>query len=150
MKLFHIRGGFTFMEVLIVIALLVGMTGLAIPFYQSFQVGSQLDNTTQELSQTLRRAQAKAMAVESLSAFGVHFESESFTVFEGTSYIPGDPINEVIPFTSAITITPAMGSEVVFSSLYGETTHAGTITIIASNGASRILTINDLGVVDVN
>lgn len=150
MKLFRIRGGFTFMEVLIVIALLVGLTGLAIPFYQSFQVGSQLDNTTQELSQTLRRAQAKAMATEFLSAFGVHFESESFTVFEGTSYVSGDPINEVTPFTSAITITPAMGSEIIFSSLYGETTNTGTITIIASNGASRTLTINDLGVVDVN
>jgi len=150
MKSFRIQGGFTFVEVLVVIALLVGLTGLAIPFYQSFQVGSQLDNTTQELSQTLRLAQAQAMATESLSAFGVHFESESFTIFKGVTYVSGDPINEVIPFTSAITITPSMGSEVVFSSLHGETGNAGTIAVAASNGSSRTLIINDLGVVDVN
>lgn len=150
MQLFRIRGGFTFVEVLVVIALLIGITGLAIPFYQSFQVGSQLDNTTQELNQTLRRAQAKAMAAEDFSAFGVHFETGSFTIFKGVSYIPGDIMNEVILYPSVITITPAIGSDAVFSSVSGETVNAGTIIITATNGASRTIIINDLGVIDAS
>jgi len=54
--------GFTFIEVLIVIAILGVIAGFAIPFYQSFQVASNLDNTAQQLVSTLRLAQARAMA----------------------------------------------------------------------------------------
>ncbi len=142
--------GFTLIEVLVVIAVLGGIVGLAIPFYQSFQVGSQLDNTTQELVGSLRRSQMRAMASDAFSSHGVHFSSGVFVVFQGVSYNPADILNEESEVPGAISITPSMGADIIFSAVHGETSNSGTITINATNGESRSIIINEIGVVDAD
>jgi len=149
MKFYQVKdSGFTFTEVLLVIGILGIIVGLAIPFYQSFQVSSQLDNTTQEIVQTLRRAQAKAMASESFSAFGVHLESQKFVLFKGDSYNPADPFNESVDLTGVLSISSGAGPDIVFSAVKGTTTDTGSITVGTSSGQSRIITINELGVIN--
>ena len=142
--------GFTLVEVLVVIAILGGIVGLAIPFYQSFQVGSQLDNTTQEIVGSLRSSQMRAMASKAFTSHVIHFGSGNFIVFQGASYNPGDILNEESEVPSVISITPSMGSDVIFSAIRGETSNGGVITISATNGESRTITINDIGVVDAD
>jgi len=140
--------GFTFIEVIIVIAVLGIIVGLGIPFYQSFQVSSQLDNTTQQLIQTLRRAQLKATASENFSDFGVHFELQSFTLFQGSTYSPIDSLNEVYDLTSVLSISSGPGPDVVFARVDGTTSNTGSVTITTSNGESSIITINGLGAIN--
>ena len=138
--------GFTFIEVLLVIGIIGVLVGLAIPFYQSFQVSSQLDNSTQEIVQTLRRAQARSMASESLSAFGVHFAGRKFVLFQGAIYNPADPLNEAVDLPNTLTITPA--TDVVFSMTKGIPDSTNSI-LISTSGESKTITINELGVVNV-
>lgn len=141
--------GFTFTEVLLIIGLIGIIAGLAIPFYQSFQVASELDNTSQSIIQTLRRAQSKAMASDSLVAFGVHLESQKYVLYKGASYNPADPANETYNVVKVLTINPQLGVEVVFNAVTGETTNTGNITITSSVNKTKIISINNLGVVNV-
>lgn len=137
--------GFTFLEVLVVLGVLGVLVGLAIPFYQSFQVDSRLDDTAHEVVQTLRIAQSKAMASESFSAHGVHFEAQRFILFRGDTYAVDDPFNEVTDVVQPLSIS---SGDIVFDSVYG-TTGADIITISTITGRTRAVTINTLGVVDV-
>ncbi|MFA5134899.1 MAG: type II secretion system protein [Patescibacteria group bacterium] len=137
--------GFTFIEVLIVIGMLGLLSGLAIPFYQSFQVDSRLDDTAHEAAQALRRAQSMAMASDALSAFGVHFDGQQFVLFRGHAYVPGDQFNDVVDVSQPLSVTAA---DVVFEAVTG-TAAPATVTISAAAGRSRTLTINNLGIVNV-
>lgn len=138
--------GFTFVEVILVIGILGIIVGLAIPLYQSFQISSQLDDLTQEVVQTLRRAQQKAMASEDFSDFGVHFESQRFVLFKGNSYNPADPLNEVVNLPSVLSISPA--TDIVFSALKGTVAISTLLTIQTRNNETSTININEFGVVN--
>ncbi|MFH0804661.1 MAG: hypothetical protein V1916_00510 [Patescibacteria group bacterium] len=138
--------GFTLLEALLVIALLGALVGLAIPFYQSFQVTSQVDGATEDLVAALRSAQARAMASESFQPFGVHLESRRFVLFRGATYVPGDPANEVTTVAPTVTLQPGGATDVVFGVTRGATGAASTVAVRSSNKL-RNITINELGVV---
>lgn len=150
MKLNNKKTGFTFIEVLLVIAALGILAGLAIPFYQSFQVSSQLDNTVQELVQTLRRAQAKAMASENYQSYGILFEPHKFILFGGTSYNPNDPFNEEVELSNVLTVdySGLGGNSVIFSRIRGLPDHLGSITV-STSAESQTISINYFGAVNV-
>lgn len=139
--------GFTFTEVLVVIGILGIIAGLGIPFYQSFQVTSDLNNTTQEIIQTLRRAQSKAMSSEFYSPYGVYFENKKFVLFQGSAYNPVDPLNETVTLSNVLSISSGPGPEIVFSQVQGITADTGLITISTSR-ESKIIDINEMGVVN--
>jgi len=148
-KIDNKSNGFTFIEVMIVIGVVALMAGLSIPIYQSFLVSSVLEDTTREVVQTLRSAQSKAMASEQLSDFGVHLEANKFVLFRGNIYNPADPENEEVILPTILTMIPSFGSEVVYTSISGETLDIGSISINTSQGNTRTITINSLGVVNV-
>lgn len=149
MKFFSAKRGFTFVEILVVLGVIGLLTGLAIPFYQTFYIDSQLDNTTSELIQTLRRAQLKAMASEDDQTFGVHLEQRRFVLFKGSTYNPSDSYNEVNQLPNTLTLTSGVGPNVVFNQLKGTTTNIGNITISSVNNRSQIISINEVGRINV-
>ena len=67
--------GFTIVEILIILGVLAIVATLSLPFIQSFQVSSDLTTYSEQLTQTLRRAQQKAMAGQNNSAWGVYFNN---------------------------------------------------------------------------
>ncbi len=149
MKITFSTLGFTFVEILVVIAILIILAGLAIPFYQSFQLSSQLDNTAQEVVQSLRRAQSQAMASDYFSEYGIFFGAHDYTIFRGASFDPADTFNEVFNVSSTLTINLALGgsSSVVFSRVQGVPNNTGSITLISANGEERLITIQNPGIV---
>lgn len=145
----RIPGGFTLVEALIVVALLGVIVAFAIPFYQSFQVSSQLDNTTHELVQTLRRAQMQAMASQGGTDYGIALASDRFTLFRGASYSTSDPFNELIVIPPTLSISSGLGNTITFSVVRGAPSSTGSITVQTNNGKTRTITINPRGVIDV-
>lgn len=143
-----IRGGFTLLEVMLVIGILGLIVGLAIPFYQSFQLSTQLDNTSRELMRAFRQAQTRAMASESFSAFGVHLEQQKFVVFKGDTYSVADPANEVTEMPGVVSLS-SLTSDVIFTKVKGYPNTTATVTVSTPYGESRTITINEEGVVDV-
>jgi len=150
MKILLTKRGFTLVEVLVSLGIIGLLIGLAIPFYQTFYLSSQLDNTTSELIQTLRKAQLKAMASEGDQPFGVHLEQRRFILFKGF-YNPSDNYNEIFDLPNTVLISSGVGQNVIFNQLKGTTSNLITITINSSNNRSRnISIINQLGKIDVD
>ncbi len=89
------------------IELLVSMGILAIIFAISvIALSTAIPATSQNtaydiLISDLRLQQTKAMAND--ASYGVHFESNSYTLFQGSSYNPNDPAN------FAVTLDPTLG-----------------------------------------
>lgn len=139
--------GFTLFEVMLVVGIIGFLAVLAIPFYQSFQVTSQLDNATQELIQNLRRAQARAMASDGFMAWGVHLENKRYVLFRG-SYSSADPFNEVNDLPAALSLTNNIGQDIVFTRVSGAASSVGSLILRTSSGQTSTISLNQLGVIN--
>jgi len=110
--------GFTLLEILIVVGIIAVLMSLSLPLGLDFYRGQQLETQSQEIVQTLRRAQLKAMSVEDDSSFGVYFTDDNYTLFKGSSYTTREfQYDEV--FNLSLILTLSGLSEVVFSKLEG-------------------------------
>lgn len=150
LKNIKVKRGFTLVEVMLVIGILGVIVGLAIPFYQSFQISSALDNAGQEIVQVLRNTQAKAIASQGLSSHGVHFDVNQFIVFAGDIYNPADSDNEIFGLANTVDISTSGSNEIIFSAGEGLPDTQPIITITSSNNESKIISLNELGRVNVN
>lgn len=84
------NSGFTLPELLVIVAILVILTGLAIPTFLHFREESDLNDSAEEIINTLRVAQNKTLASEGASQWGVYFNTSTsphqYTLFQGSSY----------------------------------------------------------------
>lgn len=126
------------------------VTGLAIPFYQSFQISSALDNASHELIQGLRTAQSRSLSSQGLTSHGVHIDSGRFVVFSGSVYNPSAPENEIFEIPSTVSISSSGSDNILFSVVTGLPDSQPTITLESTNNESVNITINELGVVNAN
>lgn len=104
--------GFTLIEVLLsflIVAILLSLISFGIDFYRR----QELENQVQNVLDTLRRAQFKAISVESDSSYGVYLTNENYTLFKGESFSQKDSqFDEVFDFPEIIRIEGL--SEIVF------------------------------------
>jgi prepilin-type N-terminal cleavage/methylation domain-containing protein len=136
-------GGFTLLEILLVIGivsiLLVTTVPIGLDFFRNQQLGTQ----TQFLIQTLRRAQIKAMSVELDSSFGVYISNHNYTLFKGNSYLSRDNQYDEV-FNLSEIINPSGVLEVVFSKFEAKPSATGNI-ILSSNSSTETININEMG-----
>lgn len=136
---------FTLIEILLVVIILAVLTGLSIPVSINFYKTQQLDVNVKGVVQSLRRAQLKAMSIESDSIFGVYLANDSYILFKGSSFDARDiSYDEVFDLPQVITVSGIQ--EIAFSKFEGVPVGALTGDIILnSNGDSRIININEIG-----
>jgi len=138
--------GLTLFEILIVIGIIAILLSLTLPLGLDFYRSQQLETQSQGVIQALRRAQLKAMSVESDSAFGVHLTDDNYTLFKlskGEIYATRDAnFDEVFDLPMIITVSGL--NEVVFSKLEGKPNITGDI-IVSSDGNTATININELG-----
>lgn len=140
---------FTLIEILLVVIILAVLTGLSIPVSINFYKTQQLDVNVKGVVQSLRRAQLKAMSIESDSIFGVYLTNDSYILFKGSSFDARDiSYDEVFDLPQVITVSGIQ--EIAFSKFEGVPVGALTGDIILnSNGDSRIININEIGRVNL-
>jgi type IV fimbrial biogenesis protein FimU len=124
--------GFTLLETVVVVGILLIIITLALDGMRSFRESSSLDQATDESLGLLREAREKTLAAEGGSAWGVHFTVGSVTLFRGGIYDTNDPSNNTVFVPSAvaassINLTTTTAS-VVFDRLTGASPVTGTIT----------------------
>jgi len=141
-------GGFTLLEILISISLILILTLFTVSVGLNFYKSQQLENQAQTILQTLRRAQLKAMAVEMDSSFGVYLTNDSYILFKGSSYANNrDPqYDEVFDLPEIINVSGL--SEITFSKFEGKPNITGNI-ILNNNGESRTININKFGTISL-
>ena len=148
-------GGFTLIEVLVVIAISTILTAVSIAGLREFSNKSGHKTAAHTVLGALEEAHARTLSSEGDIAYGVHFETNMVVVFEGTSYTAGDPDNDEHPLPSRTSITNISiggGSEIYFERLSGDASPSGTITVaLTSNPAtSKTITIYSSGLSEIN
>ncbi|MFH1451171.1 MAG: prepilin-type N-terminal cleavage/methylation domain-containing protein [bacterium] len=128
--------GFSLVELLIVMAILVILAFVSIPVLRYFQEEMELINSTEKVSSLLRAARTKTMASEESSHYGVYFNDEAdpqqYILFKGENYISRDPLYDEVHFlpkeAEIYSISFGGGKEIVFEKITGETLNEGEIS----------------------
>jgi prepilin-type N-terminal cleavage/methylation domain-containing protein len=130
------KKGFTLVEILVVIALIVAVGAVVFANLGTRKVDTDLVTTDQQIGSLLRQAQVDAMEQESDASWGVYFSNatntepfyELFTGSYSTSTVVGYPY--LLPTTvSFVTSTLASGAttSVTFSAIAGTASASTTI-----------------------
>lgn len=131
------NNGFTLIEIIIVIAILIILVAIPITSYYSIQKKSDLDNGAQEFVSILKVAQNKTLSSDNNSQYGVYFDNSVFPnkyiLFKGSSYAQRDAYYDQIHFLPQsieyLLIDFNGGSEIVFDKLTGMTQEPGSVSL---------------------
>ena len=115
----YMKRGFTLMEVLISMGILVILLGVSTPFVLHFYRRYILDSERGALLTLMRRARTMSMAGTGSSDHGVHIASDQFTLFEGSSYaMRNQSKDQTFSYNDIVVITGQ--SDILFKYLSGE------------------------------
>lgn len=138
MRINQKNSGFTLVELLIMLGILIVITATAVPAYRRFQKETDLTNSVEEIMNILRIAQSKTLASEGDSQWGVYFSTIStpheYTLFKGTDYasrnVSSDKKYDVPSLVEIYEIDLAgANQEIVFDRLTGMTEQYGQISL---------------------
>jgi prepilin-type N-terminal cleavage/methylation domain-containing protein len=150
--------GFTLVEVVVVMALLAILSGLAVVNLIGNQREVVADASASTLIADLRTQQMKAMMGDdsggaTAQSYGILFETNSYTLFAGSSYSASDPNNFEVQIDGLTIDSTLPADTVIFNKASGEvsgfTAGQNTVTFTNSGGDTTILDINRYGVVNV-
>ena len=139
--------GVTFVELLIVIALIAIIGASTTPVLSNFLARNYLRNKTNELVASLRTAQINTIAGKEGSKWGVNTSSSNIIMFKGNSFAARDTnFDQSFSVPATITITT---DEIVFDRLTGDPDAVATLTVTSNAGDSNTVTVNEVGTVNV-
>lgn len=136
--------GFTLIEVVLSIGIVILIFSLVVPTGVSFYRNQQLESAAKKIVQTLRQAQQKAWA-QADDNFGVYLTTGKIILFQGDDYSVREneeetDILEDISFSGV--------SEIVFSKDQGEPISFGDI-IFSLDEQEKIINVNPIGRVNL-
>ena len=146
--------GFTIIEILISVSILLLLIGIIVPSFSSFRRMVVVRTAVENTSALLERARIETTASYGASQYGVHFESDRVVYFKGGTYSASDPDNETYELDQTLSISTidlnGGGDDVVFSRLTGATDAYGTLTFMTTDNASTTINIYQSGTIDIN
>lgn len=154
-----LQRGFTVIEVSVVVAIMGIMVGLSIVSLTPLIPRSNLRTSVNNLVSDLSFQQHKAMVGESNGAgirpaFGVHFQEDRYTMFEGITYSAASPdnIEIVLPDNVQFSNINIPNDTIVFATVSGEVQNfnasENSVTVTSSVLSDQaIITFNQLGVI---
>lgn len=144
--------GFTVIEIMIVLFILSVLTAIIFTSVSAFRSGKALQVVAEEILSLLDEGRGNTLAAKDSYAYGVHFESDSTTLFRGTSYSSSDLTNKKVDVDGAVEISSISlaggGQDVLFQKLTGKTGQNGTVTIRlrSDNSKTKKIVIEASGV----
>ncbi len=144
--------GFTLIELIMVVAILVILLATSSSLMSRFFVSAQREDLTTQLTQSLRQARSNASSRRGASEYGVYITSSTFTLYRGSNYASRnqtyDLMTTVEPSMTLFTSYP--GNDIQFSRGSGHPQSAGTITVDHVTGGITTITINAFGIIDAD
>lgn len=138
--------GFTLLEVALVITLVVIISAFTVPIGINFYRNQTLNEASDGILSVLRRSQNHAAFGKNDSDFGVKILSDTYVLFEGSSYVSRDTSKDA-SFNISMGVTATGADEIVFTKLTGVPNATGSITITAGN-TTKTIEINAQGHVE--
>jgi Tfp pilus assembly protein FimT len=154
MTQFSYKSGFTLIELIIVMTITIMLIGIATVSLTSIQNKTYLGTTVDSLISDLKQQQLKAMTGNTegratSDSYGIHFNSNSYVLFHGTTYSSSDLTNFTVPLNGGLTFSSITlpGSNLIFSQISGEVSgySSGADTFTLKNG-----TINQQKTIRIN
>lgn len=147
------KNSFTLVEILVVI----GVMGIIMTFGSvnllSLRNKASINSTVIQLVADLKQQQTKAMIGEvedgTPDLYGVHFTSNNYVLFHGTTYSPSNPDNFQVNLEADLSLATANQS-IIFKKGNGELETGSINSITITNNASneqKTITINQFGVI---
>ncbi len=113
------KKGFTLIELIIVVGLVIMLSSLTLPVGFNFFQESTLRDQARNLESSLRKAQAVAISGRGDANAGIKIAENSYIIFEGSSYENRrSSLDIIIPFS--ISISPGGNDEIVFEKTTGK------------------------------
>lgn len=149
------RNGFTLVEVIIVIAILVIIASIVWVIFRNVSSNQSVDSASSLVRSVLEDARSRTLAARDDTRYGVHFEAGSTTLFAGATFSDGDPSNEIVllPKGTQISNTALTGgsSNIVFEHLTGAASATGTIVVslISDSTATSGIIVQGTGLISM-
>ncbi len=147
-----IKKAFTFLEITIVIGVLLISLGLMGLYAQTSQVRADVNTQAASFVAYARLASSDAASGKNDQDHGIHLEANSYTLFEGSSYVPGADTNFTISLPSAVSIQNISldggGSDLIFTTPFGYTKTNGSLDFVSSQISKTLsISIDEYGTV---
>lgn len=138
---FQKRGGFTLIEIMAAVAIMVILATIVWGAFYSFRRQAALEAASENVIALLNQARAKTLASQASSEFGVHFESVKAVMFKGAVYSATSPDNEefILPLSveiSAVSLEGG-GSDIFFEKFSANASKTGSITLRLKSDVSK-------------
>jgi len=143
------NSGTSFIEMMMIVAILVILVSIAIPVFVFFQRRLEFNINTEEVINILRIARNKALASEGPSQYGVYFDNVSspnqYILFKGESFAlrddSFDEINNLSDNIEVYDIDLNGGNEIVFDRVTGNTSQPGSVSLRLRTDLAKTKTI---------
>ena len=142
------NAGITLVELILVVSILGLLMVGSSSFGYSFLSRNGLKNNTNEIIASLRVAQLNAISSKGNSNWGVNVSSGKITLFIGDSFAARDTaVDEVFNVSPYVSVSDF---ELVFSKITGEPDSTIAVSVSNDVGDSNSISVNELGIVNVN
>lgn len=144
--------GYSYIQLLLVIALLAILAAVASPYYLQWQQRQRIQSTALMLLSDLRLAQTRAQQRANDAPWGIRIDdaSKTYVIFHGANYNPTDQYNFTVSYSSSINLSP--NQTIVFAAVSGQlvTPDASTITVSAASlpNETELIVISPQGVIE--
>lgn len=141
------KKGFTLIEMLITISILMVILGLAALNLTSFGKGTSVEGSRTQVKEALRQAESNSISNLSDTAWAVHLEANRVVIFNGAAFNLNDSYNQVKILPSGANLSWNLaggGSDIFFDKSKTSTIDTGTININSGNA----IKINSEGMIE--
>lgn len=144
--------GVTLIELLISMAIIILMASVAVPIYGNLQIDTQMEEKADEIVQILKIARQDSMSRVNGVSHGVKFFSNSITLFQGADYTTRlASYDWDVPIETPLGLsTNFSNDEIIFSTSLGEPNQTGEVYLSHPNADTKIITVNELGLIQKN
>ncbi len=137
--------GFTLVELLVVLGIVVVITGISFSVYKAYPQQNDLEAGKISVAQSMRRAQVLAQASKTDDDWGVKIESARAVIFKGNDYATRDTsYDEILEISPRVVISGT--TEYIYSKFTGLPQSTGTVNLSLA-GESKSVTINAKGTI---
>lgn len=129
--------GFSFVEIMVVVAVLLLLGAIAAISFQSLNERLLLRQAASDLAFHLEEAKAASVAGEGAAPHGVHFEADRYVVFTGEEYDVDDGANVTHLLDGRLSLDADIidgEDSIVFHRITGAASNAATITVMTVGG----------------
>ena len=138
--------GFTFIEFLLTVGIVLALASLASPFSGRFLLQDAVAETADRLALSLRNAQGFSLSGKDSSRWGVMIDGNSIVLFRGPSFA-GRDISADRRIAIPQNVIVSGFSETVFDPVSGAPTTPLSISVGAVGATSRTVVLNSFGAV---